>query len=255
MNEPSQLIKLLRTQAIELQLDNVAYLFSGGLDSSLIASIFLPFNKGRLYCIGMSGSNDVIAAEKVAVEIGAYLEIVEAKEEEIVEAAEKVMVLIERSMKREPSYVEVSIYTPLYLLLSKIKEEVVISGQGADELFGGYHRYLSMNAEMRAYEMEMDIEFLRREGIKRDIAIANEFRKKLITPYLSEEIVKFALTLPPEWKIKGDVRKFILRECARQLSLSTAEREKKAIQYGSGFEKVLRRHGFIDRMKNVSEGP
>lgn len=242
-SEAEHLLALLSGQvdAVAGEVESGAVLFSGGLDSSIIARMCSRRMNVTLYSVGTAGSHDLRASVVSASQLGLRLVSVVADEDEVLDAANAVRKLLTERDGAEPSYIDVSIYAPVYFLMGFVKEEHVFSGQGADELFGGYRRYLRMEAGERAARMRQDASALISRGTLRDIWIAEEFGKKLHLPYLSPGIVAFAAALPEDSKIAGGVRKVVLRECATLLSVAAATSEKKAMQYGSGFEKVIRK--------------
>jgi asparagine synthase (glutamine-hydrolysing) len=131
----------------------------------------------------------------------------------------------------------------LYLGLENIGDELILTGQGADELFGGYSRYLKMEGESLGEAMDNDIKTLITNDIKMNYKLAEHFGKVLMTPYLDEKVVRIAMDIPTEFKVFKGQRKIILRKAALQLGLplSLAKRQKKASQYSSGIVKELRR--------------
>ena len=79
--------------------------------------------------------------------------------------------------------------------------------------------------------------------MERDFLVADEMKAKIITPFMDEDIIKAAMQIPSEYKIKNNVRKYILREIALDLGLQNefAFRKKTAAQYGSGINKAISR--------------
>lgn len=219
---------------------SAAVLFSGGLDSSIIATLCSRHMDVTLYTAGVSGSHDIQISEKTAGELGLNLVSAIATESDVLLAAAEVGRLL-AFRGHDADALEISIYAPMFFVLSRVREQAVFTGQGADELFGGYHRYLAMTGEELVVAMRMDVAQLLSSGIERDRLIASHFGKTLHTPYLCKEMVNFASSLPPESRVSGGVRKKLLRESASILSLSSGTLEKKAMQYGSGFQKILRR--------------
>ena len=126
-------------------------------------------------------------------------------------------------------------------------QKIAISGQGADELFGGYNRYLKSYEEGNlALEIREDISNMYHANLERDDACAMLNSMELRLPFLDESLVEYAINLPDKNKIsgKGDVlRKNVLRKLAFNEGLDTeiAYRPKKAAQYGTGIDKILRK--------------
>jgi len=217
-----------------------ALLFSGGLDSTVIASLLSKHVDLRLYTAGVANAHDLRSARAVADELSLPLEEVTVREEEVTDSARACRAIFEAHGIR-CSFMDLAIYAPMYAALAAIQERTVFSGQGADELFGGYHRYLSMSDEVREVKMRSDLEALLNGGLFRDLSLSAHFSRKIFFPYLSSSIISFALSLGQAEKVMEGERKVVLRRAAAALGLSVAAAPKKAMQYGSGFNPVLER--------------
>jgi asparagine synthase (glutamine-hydrolysing) len=123
----------------------------------------------------------------------------------------------------------------------------MFSGQGADELFAGYHRYRRLLAEGRLEDaLRHDLENIHHVNLERDDVVTMANSVELRVPFLDLQLIGVALTIPADLKIRGpedELRKRILREAAIEMGVPEyiAMRPKKAAQYGSGIDKVLRR--------------
>jgi asparagine synthase (glutamine-hydrolysing) len=222
-------------------------LFSGGLDSSLLAKFCIDLGTNpTLISVFMVGSVDETHTREAASFFDLNHAVREISPGEIGGYVKKVS--LAASTK---SFLDLSIGVPLYAALEASKEsgaESVLVGQGADELFGGYHRYLKMDKRRLEMALVKDIQTI---NIERDRAIARDCRVKLLTPYLDEAVIKLGLSIPVEWKIRNGTRKFILREVAKKRGVPERiwTREKKAIQYSTGVDKVvkkkIKRDGFL----------
>ena len=223
-----------------------AIAFSGGLDSSLIAAL-CP--EAELYSVGMAGSHDSIqtkiAAELLGMENKLHLQ--ELTLDDVTTTLPDVIRAIEST---EPQ--KVSIAMPLFFASKNAHNDgfrVMLSGQGADELFAGYKRYGSLGPDELENALLFDLDNIAMNNLERDDAASMANAVELRVPYLDREVVELALRIAPELKIKNGIRKYILRLAAgRLLPDELALKEKKAAQYSSGIysaiEKLARKNGF-----------
>jgi asparagine synthase (glutamine-hydrolysing) len=230
-------------------LKEVAVAFSGGLDSSIIA--FLAANSGAdVHLIHVTLENQPEteqakkAAEKLELPIHAYLYDVE----DVEKILPKVLWLIEK-----PDSVKASIGIPFYWTAEKAAEmdfQVMLAGQGADELFAGYQRYindyLTYGGEKLRETLFNDTLKMHETNFERDSKICNYHNVELRLPFATYQIAKFATELPVELKIEmkdNGLRKLVLRQVAENLGLPQfiAKKPKRAIQYATGVNKTLKR--------------
>ncbi len=222
---------------------------SGGVDSALVAQL-----AGRqCVVVGVSGSHDLLRARLVAGELGITLHEELIDQDDIEDALRRVLAVIP---DKDP--VNASIATTLYFVsrwAGRNGEERILAGQGADELFGGYSRYL--HTDTLARDMEEDFRKLPRQ-IARDQAVAGLFGAYFSLPYLDPRVVDAAQAIPAEMRVMDGVRKRPLRKvAARHMPEEIAQYEKKAMQYGSGvmkeIERLAARKGFKKRLKDYLE--
>jgi asparagine synthase (glutamine-hydrolysing) len=154
----------------------------------------------------------------------------------------------------EPMPIAYSI--PTLKVIEESKCRLVLAGNGADELFGGYSKYLASKNPREA--MDADIEKMLSEAdlIKRWAASRG---KRAGFPFAREEVHEFSASVPLSKKIDGTDRKVILRDAARLLGLPSDDRPKKAAQYSSGVLKLMRGlareegRSLADWTKSISE--
>jgi asparagine synthase (glutamine-hydrolysing) len=119
---------------------------------------------------------------------------------------------------------------------------VALTGQGADELFAGYSRYLRMSKTKLEAELLRDISNIGEANLQRDdsVSMANSIELRL--PYMDSDVIGIALALPINLKINNGRRKYILKSIAKKMGLPEPiiNKSKKAIQYSSGVEKAIR---------------
>lgn len=233
--------------AVDLRGDEGVVAFSGGVDSGLIAGLAgLP-----CVAVGTEGSHDALWAAFAARTMGLDLEIVTPTEEEVAEAIRRVV----RVIPDPTNPVDASIATTLFFVAARAAElghTRILAGQGADELFGGYARYLS--SPDLAAELERDIADHERQRV-RDQAVAALHKAYFSMPYLDIRVVRAARSIPAGEKVRGGVRKHPLRAVAqRHIPAEIARAEKKAMQYGSGIWQAIQRLSCQNGYKKSVQG-
>jgi len=223
--------------------------FSGGVDSSVVA--VLAENVGldvQLVSVGLEDQPEVMFAEEAAEALGLPLHLQTYTVSELEETLAKVLWLIE-----EPHSVNVCIAIPFYWLAetaSKLGYPILLAGQGADELFGGYQRYLTEYSQSGAEAVEQkmfhDIENAYRANFQRDNQVCSFSGVELRLPFIDRDVIDFSLRLPLRLKINSvddKLRKRVLRRAARNLEIPSfmADKRKKAVQYTTGVTKALQR--------------
>jgi asparagine synthase (glutamine-hydrolysing) len=229
----------------------VAVAFSGGLDSSVVASLAQKCGATvNLIHVSLKNRPETEEAIKASDTLKLPLQVHLFKETDVEKVISKVVELIE-----EPDPVKASIGVPFYWTAEKAAAagfRVLLAGQGSDELFGGYQRYvndyLAHGAENARRVMFEDIVRIHKSNIERDVKICRFHDVELRLPFASYQIAEFALSLPLELKIEkkpDSLRKLVLRKVAKDIGLpkSIVEKPKKAVQYATGVSDVLKKLG------------
>jgi asparagine synthase (glutamine-hydrolysing) len=215
--------------------------FSGGIDSALVAAL-APDTP--LLTVGMAGSHDVKAARHAAKLMGAEGRhvVYEITEKDIEEAVPGTVYAVESANLQK-----VAIALPLYLLAQRARRDgykVLLSGQGADELFAGYARYeTAANLEEM---LDHDLRHIAEVNLERDDAATMAHGVELRVPFLDMRVVSASRRMGPSLKVRPNgkdyIRKYVLRKVAEKyLPREVALAPKKAIQYGTGAQKTLER--------------
>ena len=243
-------------------------LLSGGLDSSIIAAITQKYSKKRIetgskeeawwpqlhsFAIGLEGSPDLIAAKKAAYYIGTIHHEIHFTIQEALDALEDVIYHIETY-----DITTVRASTPMYLLARAIKAmgiKMVLSGEGSDELFGGY-LYFHKAPDAKEFHEE-----LVRKMSKLHLYDCLRANKSLMAwgvegrvPFLDKEFIDIAMRLNPADKMnirlldgKQRMEKWILRKAFEDmLPAEICWRQKEQFSDGVGYN-------WIDTLKKLTE--
>ncbi len=232
-------------------LDNIGILFSGGIDSTLVAFLCKKLGKKvTCYTAGFQDGNireapDVVQAQLVAKELGFPLKSVILNLKETESLIPAVVRIIESK-----DVVKVGVALPFYCaaeLAKHDKQKILLSGLGSEELFAGYQRHLDTLHAIKSVNAEclQGLSLLWDRDLYRDDLIIMSQTIELRLPFLDNELIMYALSIPAEYKISEKQNKIILRELAVQLGIPEhiAMRKKIAAQYGSNFDKALEKLG------------
>lgn len=259
-------LRIALESAVHRQLmSDVPYgvLLSGGLDSSIISAIAKRYAARRIeddnqteawwpqlhsFAVGLKDSPDLVASKKVAEYIGTVHHEINFTVEEALDALSDVIYHIETY-----DVTTVRASTPMYLLARFIKSmgvKMVLSGEGADELFGGY-LYFHKAPDAKAFHEET-VRKLDRLHLY-DCLRANKslaaWGVEGRVPFLDKEFMDVAMRLNPQDKMcgNGKIEKYILRKTFQDyLPESVAWRQKEQFSDGVGYN-------WIDSLKEMAE--
>jgi asparagine synthase (glutamine-hydrolysing) len=203
-------------------------LLSGGLDSSLISAIVQKFAARRIeenglaeawwpkvhsFAVGLAGSPDLVAAQKVADSIGTIHHSIHFTEQEGIDALKEVIYHLETY-----DVTTIRASTPMYLMARKIKAmgiKMVLSGEGADEIFGGYlYFHKAPNAQEFHQELVRKLENLHKYDCLRANKSMSAWGIEARVPFLDKNFLDIAMRINPEDKMcgNGKIEKGILRK-------------------------------------------
>ena len=238
-------------------------LLSGGLDSSIISAITKKYASKRIesndtqtawypqlhsFAVGLVGSPDLIAARKVADHIGSVHHEINFTVQEGLDAIRDVIYHLETY-----DVTTIRASTPMYLLARVIKSmgiKMVLSGEGADELFGGYlYFHKAPNAKAFHEETVRKLKKLHLYDCLRANKSLAAWGIEGRVPFLDKEFMDVAMRLNPEDKMAkdGKMEKWILRKAFEDLlPESIVWRQKEQFSDGVGY-------GWIDTLKETAQ--
>jgi len=228
-------------------LSEVAVLFSAGVDSTLIAVLLKKYGiKTTLYTVGTKNSQDLEFAKKASEDIQLPLKTWIIDEEIIENNFIPTLNIIEDS-----NLMKLGVGMTINLtsqLASKDKHKVILSGQGADELFCGYNRYKRKydNKKDLLEELTYDLNNMYHVNLERDDKATMANSIELRVPYLDKKVINTAIKTQIKYMLhsqEDNLRKHILRDVAYELGVPEyiAYRPKKAAQYGTGIDKIIKK--------------
>ncbi|KAK4351597.1 hypothetical protein RND71_030910 [Anisodus tanguticus] len=201
-------------------------LLSGGLDSSLVASVTARYLAGtkaakqwgaqlHSFCVGLEGSPDLKAAREVADFLGTVHHEFHFTVQDGIDAIEDVIYHIETY-----DVTTIRASTPMFLMSRKIKSlgvKMVISGEGADEIFGGYlYFHKAPNKEEFHKETCRKIKALHQYDCLRANKATSAWGLEARVPFLDKEFINVAMSIDPESKMikhdQGRIEKWVLRK-------------------------------------------
>lgn len=229
------------------KLDRVAVLFSAGVDSTLIAVLLKKLKiDTTLYTVGTKNSQDMQFAKKVAEELELPLKTWIIDEKIVEENFIPTINIIE-----DTNLMKIGVGMTINLtsrLASQDKHKVILSGQGADELFCGYNRYKRKYDKPHELleELTYDLNNMYHVNLERDDKATMANSIELRVPYLDRRVIQTAAKTPVEYMLHSEednIRKHILRDAAYELGVPEyiAYRPKKAAQYGTGIDKIIKK--------------
>ncbi len=236
-------------------------LLSGGLDSSIISAVAKKFASKRIesqdksdawypqlhsFAVGLKGAPDLIAARKVADHIGSIHHEIHFTIQEGLDAIRDVIYHLETY-----DITTIRASTPMFLMARVIKSmgiKMVLSGEGSDEIFGGYlYFHKAPNAKALHEETVRKLDKLHLyDNLRANKSLA-AWGVEGRVPFLDKEFMDIAMRINPEDKLprNGRIEKWVLRKAFEDLlPESIAWRQKEQFSDGVGYN-------WIDTLKDL----
>lgn len=231
-------LKILIEEAVEKRLVAdvpVGVFLSGGFDSSLVASIMKKYRKKiHSFTAGMENAPDILRAKEMANYLKTDHHQLVYTKKDMEKALEKVIYHLESF---DAPIVRSSI--PMYFI-SKVASQyvkVVLSGEGADELFAGYSYLENLKGVKLRKELNKAIKALEKTNLQRADRIGMAFALEVRVPFLDYRLLKFSLRIPYKFLEfgNGKMEKHLLRETFKNhLPEKILKRKKMKFSIGAG---------------------
>jgi asparagine synthase (glutamine-hydrolysing) len=225
-----------------------ALAFSGGIDSTLTAHYLRESGVDLdLVCVGLGQRDEYGHAQEAADALNMDLHTFPFTQGELEEALPVIIYSVE-----ECSPLNIGVAAPLYFVAAEacgMGHDAVFTGNGSDELFGGYMKYSRAYAEDPSLAEEMmstDVADSWKNNYERDSKIFEDAGLNLQLLFAHPRVVSYGLRIPVNYKLPPDLsqpRKTILRKLAQRLGLPEEVwgRPKKAVQYSTGVQGYMKR--------------
>lgn len=226
----------------------VGAFLSGGLDSSIIAAIarkHIP--KLHTFSVGFEGSSDIAAARLVAKHI-------DSQHHEYIITSKDVNKYLDEIIYHLESFDQdlVRSAIPCYFVsrLAADYVKVILTGEGADELFGGYTYYREILDEKTLHqELRRSVQSMHNINLQRVDRLTMAHSVEGRVPFLDKKMIELGFMIPTKWKLRGDppIEKWILRKAFEDILPSQITWRKK-LQFDEG-------SGTVDALTNILNIP
>jgi asparagine synthase (glutamine-hydrolysing) len=216
----------------------LAVLFSGGVDSAVLAWELRHRPSTTLVTVGFDGADDLVAARTAATRVGIPWTgaiLTEEGLEEVVRRCADALDGVPGTRR--------SLFVALAAAVGSAPVTDVVCGQGADELFLGYAHFRGLAPALAEERVARDLDRLQQHDWPRSVRIAETLGRRLHAPFLDPEFVRAARAVPivdrlPSAESKGWWRAWALR---RGVPAELVRRPKRALQFGTGVDAWWRR--------------
>ena len=244
IGEAARLVRAALEDSIRVQLDTdltVGVILSGGLDSTLTLLHVRDMHPDCVaFTIGTPGSDDVSYARRVTRELGVEHEVIELAPGDI--RLPEIREAIRLSELTE--YGDVINAVIARLLFARVHRrgvKVVLCGDGSDELFGGYEMYRQPEPALRQRLFQHKLHNLGRTELQRVDRTSMGQGVETRVPFLDLALVRLAMRLPIELKLRDGQDKWILRHAfADILPNYVRQRPKNPLSHSSGLHERVR---------------
>ena len=242
--EAAKLIRAAFEDSVRVRVDTdltVGVILSGGLDSSLtLLHVAQTHPDCVAFTVGAPGSDDLRYARRLCADLGVPHEVVELAPRRIGSA--EIRAAVEMSELTEyGDIINAVVSVPLFRRVADAGVKVVLTGDGSDELFGGYAMYHRASPDQARRLFLHKIRNLARTELQRVDRTSMGHGVEARVPFLDPALVELALRLPMDLKVRDGQEKWILREAfADLLPGYVRDRPKNPMSHSSGLHERAR---------------
>ena len=244
VDEAKAALRATYRESVRLRVDTdlpVGVLLSGGLDSSLTLLHVREMHPDCVaFTVGTEGSEDVAYARRLASDLGVPHEVVTLRPRDI--SLADVREAIYRSEVTEyGDAINAVVSLKVFERVHERGIKVLLTGDGSDELFGGYDMYAQVPADDRRRLFLHKIRHLSRTELQRVDRTSMGLGVEARVPFLDIEMLLLSMRIPLELKVKDGYEKWILRETFADLLPDYIKaRHKNPMSHSSGLHERIR---------------
>ena len=219
----------------------VGVVLSGGLDSSYVLATALRHHSDCVaFTIGTADSEDVATARRLAADLGVPHEVLTVEPRQL-RWRDVREAIASSELTEYGDVINATISNRLYEGVHRAGVKVVLCGDGADELFGGYAMYRDTDAPARQRLFAHKLGNLGRTELQRVDRASMGHGVEARVPFLDIDLVELAMRVPPHLKVRDGVEKWILRQAAAgHLPDYVLRRRKLPLSHASGLHERVR---------------
>ena len=242
--EAARLVRAALEDSIRVRLDTdltVGVILSGGLDSTLtLLHVREMHPECVAFTIGTPGSDDVAYARRVTRELGVEHEVIELASGDIHSSDIREAIRLSE-LTEYGDVINAVIARLLFARVHSYGVKVVLCGDGSDELFGGYEMYRQPGPALRQRLFQHKLHNLGRTELQRVDRTSMGQGVETRVPFLDLALVRLAMRLPIELKLRDGQDKWILRHAfADILPAYVRQRPKNPLSHSSGLHERVR---------------
>jgi asparagine synthase (glutamine-hydrolysing) len=247
VEDPAEAAKLLRLaveDSIRVRVDTdltVGVVLSGGLDSSVVLANVLQMHRDCVaLTVGAPGSEDLLYARRLCGDLGVQHEVITVRPADI--RLSEIREAIRMSELTEyGDIINAVVSVPLFARARQLGIKVVLTGDGSDELFGGYSMYERTPEEASRQLFRHMISNLHRTELQRVDRVSMGNGVEARVPYLDPAVVELAMRLPVGLKVRDGQEKWIMRRAFEGLLPEyVLRRPKNPMSHSSGLHERAR---------------
>jgi asparagine synthase (glutamine-hydrolysing) len=242
--EAAALVRAAVADSIRVRVDTpltVGVILSGGLDSSVVLAHVRAMHPDCVaFTVGAPGSADIGYARRLAAELGVPHEVIQIAPRQIRLAQVREAIRI-GELTEYGDIINAVVSVPLFRRVAELGIKVVLTGDGSDELFGGYPMYHQIGADQARRLFLHKLANLSRTELQRVDRTSMAHGVEVRVPFLDPAVVQVAARVPMTLKVRGGTEKWILRQAfAELLPGYIRKRPKNPMSHSSGLHERAR---------------